>query len=59
MIKTMELNIAHRKAMREDSLIEELNSNSLQIEQLSGDIRELVDAVRDLTDQLALKKEVA
>ena len=52
----MELNIAHRKAMREDSLIEELNSNSMQIEQLSGDIRELVDAVRDLTNQLAVKE---
>tara|TARA_B110001454_G_C12408061_1_gene303875 strand:+ start:325 stop:480 length:156 start_codon:yes stop_codon:yes gene_type:complete len=44
------------KAMREASLIEEINSNSLQIEQLSEDVRELMYAVRDLTDQLALKK---
>ena len=44
------------KAMREASLIEEINSNSLQIEQLSEDVRGLMYAVRDLTEQLAVKE---
>jgi hypothetical protein len=55
----MELNIAHRKDLRAASLIEEITSNSLQIEQLSEDVRGLMYAVRDLTEQLALKKEVS
>jgi len=38
------------KAMREASLIEEINSNSLQIEQLSEDVRGLMYAIRDLTE---------
>ena len=44
------------KAMREASLIEEINSNSLQIEQLSEDVRGLMYAIRDLTEQLAVKE---
>mgnify|MGYP003689829453 CR=1 FL=1 len=48
---------AQLKTMREVALIEEIKSNSLQIEQLSEDIRELMYAIRDLTEQLALKKE--
>ena len=50
------------KTMREVALLDEIKSNSLQIEQLSEDIRGLMYAVRDLTEvteQLALKKEVA
>ena len=38
------------KAMREASLIEEINSNSLQIEQLSEDVRGLTYAIRDLME---------
>jgi hypothetical protein len=38
------------KAMREASLIEEINSNSLQIEQLSEDVRGLMYAIRDLME---------
>jgi hypothetical protein len=47
------------KTMREVALIEEINSNSLQIEQLSEDVRGLMYAIRDLTEQLTLKKEIA
>ena len=35
----------------------EIKSNSLQMEQLSEDVRGLMYAVRDLTEQLALKEE--
>jgi hypothetical protein len=44
------------KTMREVALIEEINSNSLQIEQLSEDVRGLMYAIRDLTEQLAVKE---
>ena len=45
------------KTMREVALLEEIKSNSLQIEQLlSEDIRELMYAIRDLTEQLAMKE---
>ena len=47
---------AQLKTMREVALIEEINSNSLQIEQLSDDVRGLMYAIRDLTEQLSLKK---
>lgn len=47
---------AQLKTMREVALIEEINSNSLQIEQLSEDVRGLMYAIRDLTEQLELKK---
>jgi hypothetical protein len=50
---------AQLKTMREVALIEEINSNSLQIEQLSEDVRGLMYAIRDLTEQLELKKETA
>ena len=40
------------KELRISSLIEEITSNSLQIEQLSSDVRELMYAVRDLTEQV-------
>ena len=50
---------AQLKTMREVALIEEINSNSLQIEQLSEDVRGLMYAIRDLTEQLSLKKEAA
>tara|TARA_B110000858_G_scaffold118908_1_gene135728 strand:+ start:43 stop:237 length:195 start_codon:yes stop_codon:yes gene_type:complete len=43
--------------IREASLPEEIKSNSLQMEQLSEDVRGLMYAVRDLTEQLALKEE--
>ena len=43
--------------MTKKELIEEIKSNSLQIEQLSEDVRGLMYAVRDLTEQLALKEE--
>jgi len=43
------------KELRISSLIEEITSNSLQIEQLSEDVRGLMYAVRDLTEQLAVK----
>jgi hypothetical protein len=46
---------AQLKTMREVALIEEIKSNSLQIEQLSEDVRGLMYAVRDLTEQLAVK----
>ena len=39
------------KELRISSLIEEITSNSLQIEQLSSDVRELMYAVSDLTEQ--------
>jgi len=42
-----------------EELIEEIKCNSSQIEQLSEDVRGLMYAVRDLTEQLALKKEAA
>ena len=38
------------KAMREVSLIEEIKSNSQQIEQLSEDVRGLTYAIRDLME---------
>lgn len=44
------------KTMREVALLEEINSNSLQMEQLSEDVRGLMYAVRDLTEQLAVKE---
>ena len=44
------------KTMREVALIEEIKSNSLQIEQLSEDVRGLMYAIRDLTEQLAVKE---
>jgi hypothetical protein len=44
------------KTMREVALLDEIKSNSLQIEQLSEDIRELMYAVRDLTEHLAMKE---
>jgi len=47
---------AQLKTMREVALIEEINSNSLQIEQLSEDVRGLMYAIRDLTEQLAIKE---
>jgi len=40
------------KELRISSLIEEITSNSLQIEQLSSDVRALMYAVRDLTEQV-------
>ena len=43
------------KELRISSLIEEITSNSLQIEQLSSDVRELMYAVRDLTEQVDVK----
>jgi hypothetical protein len=43
------------KTMREVALLEEIKSNSLQMEQLSEDVRGLMYAVRDLTEQLAVK----
>ena len=53
----MEFNMNEKlKAMRESSLIEEIKSNSLQMEQLSEDVRGLMYAIRDLTEQLSLKK---
>ena len=42
--------------MTKKELIEEIKSNSLQIEQLSEDVRGLMYAVRDLTEQLAMKE---
>jgi hypothetical protein len=42
--------------MTKKELIEEIKSNSLQMEQLSEDVRGLMYAVRDLTEQLAMKK---
>ena len=47
---------AQLKTMREVALIEEIKANSLQIEQLSEDVRGLMYAVRDLTEQLAVKE---
>jgi len=47
---------AQLKTMREVALIEEIKSNSLQIEQLSEDVRGLMYAIRDLTEQLAVKE---
>jgi hypothetical protein len=44
------------KTMREIALLDEIKSNSLQIEQLSEDIRGLMYAIRDLTEQLAIKE---
>ena len=44
------------KTMREIALLDEIKSNSLQIEQLSEDVRGLMYAVRDLTEQLAIKE---
>ena len=38
-----------------EELIEEIKCNSLQMEQLSEDVRGLMYAVRDLTEQLAVK----
>lgn len=39
-----------------EELIEEIKCNSLQMEQLSEDVRGLMYAVRDLTEQLAVKE---
>ena len=47
---------AQLKTMREVALLEEIKSNSLQIEQLSEDVRGLMYAIRDLTEQLAVKE---
>tara|TARA_R110000796_G_scaffold28366_1_gene77661 strand:+ start:469 stop:624 length:156 start_codon:yes stop_codon:yes gene_type:complete len=47
---------AQLKTMREVALLDEIKSNSLQIEQLSEDIRGLMYAIRDLTEQLAIKE---
>ena len=44
------------KTMREVALLDEIKSNSLQIEQLSEDVRGLMYAIRDLTEQLAIKE---
>ena len=44
------------KTMREVALLEEIKSNSLQMEQLSEDVRGLMYAIRDLTEQLAVKE---
>ena len=44
------------KTMREVALLEEIKSNSLQMEQLSEDVRGLMYAIRDLTEQLAIKE---
>jgi hypothetical protein len=54
----MEFNIMNEKlkTMREVALLDEIKSNSLQIEQLSEDIRGLMYAIRDLTEQLAIKE---
>ena len=38
------------KTMREVALIEEIKSNSLQMEQLSEDVRGLMYAIRDLME---------
>ena len=38
------------KTMREVALLEEIKSNSLQMEQLSEDIRGLTYAIRDLME---------
>jgi hypothetical protein len=46
---------AQLKTMREVALLDEIKSNSLQMEQLSEDVRGLMYAVRDLTEQLAVK----
>ena len=47
---------AQLKTMREVALLDEIKSNSLQIEQLSEDVRGLMYAIRDLTEQLAMKE---
>ena len=47
---------AQLKTMREVALLDEIKSNSLQIEQLSEDVRGLMYAIRDLTEQLAVKE---
>ena len=57
----MEFNIMNEKlkTMREIALLDEIKSNSLQIEQLSEDVRGLMYAIRDLTEvteQLAIKE---
>jgi len=39
-----------------EELIKEIKCNSLQMEQLSEDVRGLMYAVRDLTEQLAVKE---
>ena len=44
------------KTMREVALLKEIKSNSLQMEQLSEDVRGLMYAIRDLTEQLAVKE---
>jgi|MEHZ01.5.fsa_nt_MEHZ011397913.1_2 hypothetical protein len=49
------MNTSDLKELRISSLIEEITSNSLQIEQLSSDVRELMYAVRDLTEQVDVK----
>ena len=38
------------KTMREVALLEEIKSNSLQMEQLSEDVRGLMYAIRDLME---------
>ena len=49
------MNTSDLKELRISSLIEEITSNSLQIEQLSSDVRALMYAVRDLTEQVDVK----
>jgi hypothetical protein len=41
---------AQIKTMREIALLEEIKSNSLQMEQLSEDVRGLTYAIRDLME---------
>ena len=41
---------AQLKTMREVALLEEIKSNSLQMEQLSEDVRGLTYAIRDLME---------
>ena len=53
----MEFNMNEKlKTMREVALLEEIKSNSLQMEQLSEDVRGLMYAIRDLTEQFAMKE---
>ena len=40
------------KTMREVALLEEIKSNSLQMEQLSEDVRGLTYAIRDLMEDV-------
>ena len=50
----MEFNMNEKlKTMREVALLKEIKSNSLQMEQLSEDVRGLMYAIRDLTETFA------